>query len=277
MNSVSWLAWKIILTNFVIPLFEIRVYLYICTWCILHHFEGNTEGHIFLNIQIKMTLIFNCTNVFQYRSPSSCIRTWRTYLIQSQGAPTLCCHQIEPLQEGNVSLRLEGSVWGTRYPQKEPLCSSDATMVKCPLSLLKWAVGSHHACDPCCSSTLLPPLRSGGSCSYYSWLLPRVNRMHLFEVEDIITTAWHLKIKLCLEKTLEEGGRRCLSTGGVCLWLLYTAAWRSSCQVGEPCLHTASVAFPIFVSLSSLEVTLLQVEVEYAELDFYSFDHQRKI
>lgn len=79
------------------------------------------------------------------------------------------------------------------------------------------------------------------SCSYYSWILPRVNS------DAPVWGGGHHNHCLTFEnKTLpwrwrkEEG--RCLSTGECMLMTPFTA-WHSSCQVGEPCLHTVSVPF----------------------------------
>lgn len=125
-------------------------------------------------------------------------------------------------------------------------CAAVATMVKCPLSLL--AMGSGKPCLwPLLQQHVAPTPPDLESCSYYSWLLPRVNSdAPVWGGGDIVTTAWHLKIKLCLG----AGGRRkgdVYLLGSVCLWLLSQrdavhARWR-------PCLHTVSIAFLIFVSL----------------------------
>lgn len=85
------------------------------------------------------------------------------------------------------------------------------------------------------------------SYSYYSRLLPRVNsdapvwggghHNHCLTFKNK-TLPWHWR--------KEEG--RCISTGE-CILMTPFIAWHGPCQVGEPCLHTFSVTFLIFVSL----------------------------
>lgn len=217
MNSVSWLAWKDYTDKLCKSPSEIRVYLYICTWCILHHFEGNTEGHIFLNIQIKMTLhfqLYKCLSVQE--SLLSCIRTWRTYLIQSQGAPTLCCHQMGTTQKCLFETR--GLNLGNKIsPERATVQQWPPPSVKCPLSLLKWAVGS-HACDPCCSSTFSHP-SDLESCSLLFLTPFRVNSDAPVEVEDIRNHCLTFENKTLPWRWRKEEGDVYL-LGSVCLWLL---------------------------------------------------------
>ena len=178
------------------------------------------------------------------RSPSSCIKTRSTYLIQLQGAPTLRCYQMGTTQKCLFETR--GLSLGNKiFPERA------AVQQRPP----PW-YGIHYCC--CNGQWEAMPVTPAAaahcshpsdleSYSYYSRLLPRVNsdapvwggghHNHCLTFKNK-TLPWHWR--------KEEG--RCISTGE-CILMTPFIAWHGPCQVGEPCLHTFSVTFLIFVSL----------------------------
>lgn len=158
--------------------------------------------------------------------------------------PPCAAIRWEPLR--NISLRLEGSVWGIRYSQKEPLCRSCHHHGEMSIIAAEMGSGKQSLWPPAAAARCSHP-SDLESYSYYSWLLPRVNSdapvwggghcNHCLTFKNK-TLPWHWR--------KEEG--RCISTGEYMLMTPFIA-WNGPCHVGDPCLHTFSVAFLIFVSL----------------------------
>lgn len=137
-NSVSWLAWRIILINFVnIPLWNKGIFLHLHLMCVLPSWGKYRRSHL---------LIYSNKNDSPFPLLHKCLWVQKSLLLYKNwknllNPITRCSHLVLLSEwEPEMSLRLEDSVWGIRYSRKSHCAAVAATMVGGPLLLLKWAV-----------------------------------------------------------------------------------------------------------------------------------------